>query len=116
MTGRALLVIAVGVVLLAGCGKIAPNKPHPDGVATRYPYEPADLYNPTYPASAEERDLARAQRAQQAPAQTEVIVRQRVEIAPGQVQTAPSGAVLRATDGAASQPTAPAPADRKSVV
>jgi hypothetical protein len=110
--------LALTTVFLAGCGKVAPNKPFEgEGVyPMRYPYEPSDLYAPYYPKDPALRSLSRAERdqreAEENASNTEVIVRQRVETAPGQVMTAPAGSVITANPSGVTTrtvPTRPAP-------
>ncbi|MCF8480471.1 MAG: hypothetical protein K9H25_08575 [Rhodospirillum sp.] len=97
-----LVSLTLATALLAGCGKMAPNKPFEgeDLYPMRYPYEPSDLYSNYYPKDPTLRSLSRTERdqreAKEKAANTEVIVRQRVQTAPGQVMNAPAGSVITA--------------------
>ncbi|WP_413205614.1 hypothetical protein [Rhodospirillum sp. A1_3_36] len=114
-----LLSLALTTGLLAGCGKVAPNKSFKgeDVYPLRYPYEPSDLYAPYYPKDPALRSVSRAERdqreAEKNESNTQVIVRKRVETAPGRVMTAPAGSVITANPSGVTTtrtvPNTPAP-------
>lgn len=61
MTRLLWILLALGLVAGVGaCSKVAPNKKPPNSPYPRsYPYEPPDLYNPTYPPDGEARTQMR---------------------------------------------------------
>jgi hypothetical protein len=108
-----VLALAVTAGLLAGCGKVAPNRPFEgeDVYPLRYPYEPSDLYDRYYAPDPTFRSLSKEERRQrEAQSQeTEVIVRQRIQTGAGTVQ-APPGAVIQAVPQTPIPATPAAPA------
>ncbi len=125
MTGRGRLIL-VGVLAslaLAGCAKVAPNKPVDDAsFPHRYPYQPDDLYNGYTPPSPSARLLSPEERGGAAAGATDgettVIIRERTTvIAPGTTATTPgaAGGMTTTTTSAAStgseeaQPLSPTP-------